>query len=100
MYGGIDSDFTCRASPTCKATRRDYVIANAAGLGLISNFEVDHNSNIPVHDIIKVHFKGSPPLMKYNAVKMPATIHSVFMGKCRTNYWDLILKKPTKRPNS
>jgi hypothetical protein len=38
LWGSIPNEPTCRADNAKRATRRDYVIANTVGLGLIENF--------------------------------------------------------------
>ena len=92
-FKGVDNDTTCKASEKCKATRRDYVIANTEALSLIDTFKIDHDAHVPVHDIIQVQFKGQVALQKYDAVKLPKTIHSIFLEQCRENYGNINIAK-------
>ena len=68
MYGGVDNDTTCKAQPEARATRKDYAMANPCAYDIIDKFEIDHDSLIPVHDIIRIIFKGSRPRKTYQAV--------------------------------
>ena len=82
MYGGIDNDTTCKVNANCKATRKDYVFANPEAHSLIDKFEVDHCSLIPVHNVIRVIFKGEAPVHTYDAVQLPKSINDVFKDRC------------------
>ena len=78
-FKGVDNDTTCRATHLATPTRRDFVFANDEAKDLIDKFEVDHDAQIPVHDILTVTFKDKAPTQKYNAVRLPRAINDIFI---------------------
>ena len=72
ILGKPTAEFTCVAPNTTAPTRRDYVFANAAAMAIISDFNVVHQHDFPVHSLLQVQFtptaharyltKGNSPL--------------------------------------
>ena len=80
QYGSVASDFTCKGPTAKKATRRDFVFANADAMSLIRHFEVDHQSGLPVHDVLRVDFRDEVPAREYDQAVLPRSLRDVFMA--------------------
>ncbi len=39
------------------------------------NFYVDHDSNLPTHDVLCIEFKDTKPSKRYNAVTLPGSLY-------------------------
>ena len=57
-FGGIDDQETCKATPTAKGNRRDYVVTNQMGYDTVCHFEVDSECSLKVHSVFIFDFKS------------------------------------------
>ena len=98
-FGRMECENTCRATPLCKATRKDYVIANQSALAIIKDFKVEHDTGLPTHSLLKVTFTKEVPRHKYDAVQMPDTIDHYLKIKLKEKFGNLNVEKANTKRN-
>ena len=86
LFGGINSQETCKARPDSIGTRKDNVLASPNAYDLIHSFRIDNNALLQVHDIIQMELKVSMPDTWYDKVCMPTSINQIFYSKCKQEY--------------
>ena len=86
VFGGLNSQETCKAKPDSIGTRKDYVLASPSAYDLIHSFKVDDNALLKVHDVLQLELKVQMPETWYDKVCMPTSINQVFYGKCKQLY--------------
>ena len=75
LWGSIPNEPTCRADNAKRATRRDYVIANTVGFGLIEKFEVAWDEIYKVHASLRVTLNLEPLACKKRVVNKAGSFH-------------------------
>jgi len=102
LNGGTPPEGTCRSStPGARLNRRDYVFANERAHSLIDRFDVDADSLLPVHSVLKVRFKGCVPKVAYDAVRLPRRLFKLVHDKCVNSYMqDNLERAEEKRLNT
>jgi hypothetical protein len=97
IFGGIDNQETCKAKPTSKGNRRDYVFTNQMGYDIVQHFEVDSESSLKVHSVLILDLKTDSQPREYDKVCMPESINKVFYDKCEQVYGQENLNKYNKQ---
>ena len=80
-FGSKNCEWTCQANSNSQKTRRDFVLANAQGRNIISDFQVIHDTGIKTHSVIRIVLNTTHNNTHNREVNMPTRLQDILMDQ-------------------
>ena len=79
QWGRPPHEYTCKAPGAKKPSRRDFVFANSDAFNLIVDFNVDHQANLAVHDMLQMKLAIPNITKKVRTVIKPKPLNDILV---------------------